>query len=113
MIKFSILSGVIVAIFLTGCAQLERSDSPKKLENIDSVEKIYTQSGQRCDLAWYEKVDQQVITGDGQGHGPDLGSLEWRSVVEFKLGIRGNESNPELGSDLWCDYIDKQYMNQP
>ncbi|ABZ77639.1 hypothetical protein Shal_3091 [Shewanella halifaxensis HAW-EB4] len=65
-----------------------------------------------CNLAWFNKVEKQVSTGDGQGHGPDLGSMEWRSVVEFKLGIRGKESNPNLDSDLWCDYIDKHYIRR-
>ena len=47
------------------------------------------------------------MTGDGQGHGPDLGSSEWRSVIEFKLGIRGDPSVPPRNSELWCAYIYK------
>jgi hypothetical protein len=49
-----------------------------------------------------------VTTGDGQGHGPDIGSDEWRSVVEFKLGIRGNPAVPSRASREWCHYIDEQ-----
>lgn len=63
-----------------------------------------------CTRAWYERVESRVTTGDGQGHGPDLGSAEWRSVVEFKLGIRGNTEVPAADTDAWCDYIDEQFI---
>lgn len=43
----------------------------------------------------------------GMGHGPDPGSLEWRSVVEFKLGIRGDAAIPPQATDRWCEYIDE------
>lgn len=49
-------------------------------------------------------------TGDGQGHGPDLGSDEWKSVVEFKLGIRGDPQVPGRDSQAWCTYIDHVVM---
>ncbi|GLP96435.1 hypothetical protein [Paraferrimonas sedimenticola] len=60
-----------------------------------------------CSEAWNQKVEDKVTSGDGQGHGPDLGSLEWRSVVEFKLGIRDSQDKPDLDSDAWCTYIDE------
>jgi hypothetical protein len=63
-----------------------------------------------CSSDWYSLVEQQVPTGDGAGHGPDLGSSEWRSVVEFKLGIRGDPGVPHLDTNQWCDYIDKNYV---
>ena len=56
--------------------------------------------------AWYAAVESRVGTGDGQGHGPDPGSGEWRSVVEFRLGIRGDPSVPARDGSTWCDYID-------
>ncbi|MFT5787926.1 MAG: hypothetical protein ACI8SJ_000021 [Shewanella sp.] len=65
---------------------------------------------QGCDQTWFEKVEKQILTGDGSGHGPDLGSMEWRSVVEFKLGVRGDESLPEVNSDQWCSYIDQHFI---
>jgi hypothetical protein len=49
-----------------------------------------------------------VTTGDGQGHGPDIGSDEWRSVVEFKLGIRGNPAVPPSNTDAWCRFVDER-----
>ena len=74
---------------------------------------ISDESGVRkniCTSDWYSLVEKQVPTGDGRGHGPDLGSSEWRSVVEFKLGIRGNPYIPPRHTDQWCDYIDKYYI---
>ncbi|MCL1057740.1 hypothetical protein L2729_06960 [Shewanella gelidimarina] len=70
------------------------------------------QQTQDCDQTWFEKVEMQILTGDDNGHGPDLGSLEWRSVVEFKLGVRDDESLPEVSSDLWCDYIDEHFIKK-
>ncbi|GAA5315145.1 MAG: hypothetical protein AseanaTS_03490 [Candidatus Pelagadaptatus aseana] len=67
---------------------------------------------QACSPLWYDLVEARVATGDGHGHGPDPGSLEWRSVIEFKLGIRGNPSLPDLASSQWCDYIDSLVFQQ-
>lgn len=60
-----------------------------------------------CTQQWYRFIEEKVATGDGQGHGPNLGSEEWQSVVEFKLGVRGNTSVPRRNSDAWCVYIDQ------
>ena len=65
---------------------------------------------QNCTSDWYVLVEKKIPTGDGQGHGPDMGSAEWRSVVEFKLGIRGNVDIPFLESEQWCSYINKHYI---
>ena len=60
---------------------------------------------QPCTPAWYENVERKVGITDAQGHGPDIGSSEWRSAVEFKLGIRGDSAVPDRDTDEWCDYI--------
>lgn len=60
-----------------------------------------------CSKAWQEHIDRTLQTGDGQGHGPDIGSGEWKSVVEFKLGLRGQPNIPDRDSQDWCHYIDK------
>jgi len=59
-----------------------------------------------CSRDWYRVVEQKLVSGDGQGHGPAPGSNEWKSVVEFKLGIRGQPGIPDRDSDAWCHYID-------
>jgi uncharacterized protein len=60
-----------------------------------------------CSGAWYRFVAQNVATGDGRGHGPDIGSDEWKSVVEFRLGIRDQPDRPHRDSEAWCHYIDR------
>lgn len=67
-------------------------------------------NAQVCSSKWYALVEKQVLTGDGHGHGPDIGSKEWRSVVEFKLGIRGDKNTPPLESIQWCEYINDNYI---
>ncbi len=60
-----------------------------------------------CSDTWERNIDEVVVTGDGQGHGPDIGSDEWKSVVEFKLGIRDTPEIPDRDSEAWCRYIDE------
>ena len=64
-----------------------------------------------CTQEWYLFIDNKVATGDGRGHGPDLGSTEWQSAVEFKLGIRGKAEVPQRNSDAWCHHIDQIVRN--
>jgi hypothetical protein len=81
-----------------GCAVLgARADIPERS----------LLSGDSCSPQWNGAVEAIVGTGDGHGHGPDAGSDEWRSVVEFKLGLRGNPTVPPRGDMAWCGYIDR------
>lgn len=66
---------------------------------------IQIETPELCTDSWYRAVETALPSGDGIGHGPDIGSEEWKSVIEFKLGIRGNPNNPERNSPEWCDYI--------
>ena len=72
---------------------------------------IDKQHPEPCSDEWNRLVDSRFPTGDGLGHGPDIGGQEWKSVVEFKLGIRGNADVPDLDSPQWCNYID-DYINR-
>jgi len=65
-----------------------------------------TKATNLCDQPWYQSVESAISSGDGLGHGPDIGSEEWRSVIEFRLGVRGNADVPDRSSDEWCSYID-------
>jgi hypothetical protein len=60
-----------------------------------------------CTDEWNQFVDEKLVSGDGQGHGPDLGSDEWKGVIEFKLGIRDQVDLPNRDSDDWCQLIDQ------
>jgi hypothetical protein len=58
-------------------------------------------------------VEARFPTGDAHGHGPDLGSDEWKSVVEFRMGIRGDAAVPGIHSADWCDHVDAILQNDP
>ncbi len=59
-----------------------------------------------CSTNWQRYVEANLPSGDGAGHGPDLGSAEWRSVIEFHLGLRGDPALAPRESDAWCQQID-------
>jgi hypothetical protein len=58
-----------------------------------------------CSNRLYAWIDSRIQSGDGMGHGPDIGSTEWKSVVEFRLGLRGDPQVPEIESNAWCGFI--------
>lgn len=61
-----------------------------------------------CSDSWYRSIEEQVPTSDAQSHGPDVGSVEWKSVIEFKLGVRDKPNVPSRDSERWCRYIDQR-----
>jgi len=63
-----------------------------------------------CSSEWFSLVDQKVQVTDSQGHGPELGSAEWRSAVEFKLGIDEHSKAPPIATEKWCTYINRDYI---
>jgi hypothetical protein len=65
-----------------------------------------------CTAQWYQFVEHKLVSGDGQGHGPDIASDEWKSVIEFKLGIRGQSELPDRASQDWCRLIDAMVLDQ-
>lgn len=58
-----------------------------------------------CTQDWFRYVERELRTSDAHGHGPDVGSLEWKSVVEFKLGIRGEAQVPSPETRDWCEFV--------
>ena len=65
-----------------------------------------------CSDSWYRMIEEKVTTSDDQRHGPDVGSDEWKSAIEFKLGIRGREGLSSRNSEAWCRYIDQVVRRQ-
>lgn len=104
-----ITNGLLVGatVLLMGC--FDNSANQEVVVNEPSMQEA-VDDFPGCSQIWYEQVESQISTGDGQGHGPDLGSDEWRSVVEFKLGIRDDTDLESLKDDDWCRYIDEQYI---
>ena len=70
-------------------------------------ERPAAESAGLCTDAWYRSVEERVSIADADQHGPDLGSDEWKSAVEFKLGVRGQRDVPDRGTEAWCSYIDQ------
>lgn len=60
-----------------------------------------------CSPAWNRSVEAQFPTSDGKGHGPDVGSSEWRMVIERHLGLRGKAGLPARDSQAWCERVDE------
>lgn len=65
-----------------------------------------------CSDDWYRQIEASLATGDGMGHGPDIGSDEWKSVIEFRLGVRGEPEVPPRTSEAWCSFVDSRLANQ-
>ncbi len=61
-----------------------------------------------CSNRLYASFEKRLATGDGMGHGPDVGSDEWKSVIEFKLGLRDDPAVPERNTNTWCGFVDKR-----
>lgn len=60
-----------------------------------------------CSAERYASIDSAIQSADGMGHGPDIGSGEWKSVVVFKLGLQDNKAVPSPDAAEWCDFIDQ------
>ncbi|MGZ9897795.1 hypothetical protein [Shewanella gaetbuli] len=103
--KYSQTSLCVLLLSLMSLSACNNSDSATT-----SVESSSTTPSSLCSEAWFKQVEQQVMSGDGQGHGPDLGSEEWQSVIEFKLGVRGNSDVPQRNTPQWCEFIDAKLL---
>ena len=89
-LTYKIAISFIFTIILLNCSTTQETISPLE----------------PCTVPWYQALETQFNTGDSEGHGPDLGSGEWKSVIEFKLGIHKDPTVPEQNSKAWCTYID-------
>ena len=58
-----------------------------------------------CSAPWFEYIEEKVAVIDEHGHGPDVGSVEWKFSVEHRLGIADSEQLPLRQSEAWCAYI--------
>lgn len=60
---------VVIAITLFGCASQNKTVlTPTEKLNVEAF---------HCGEQWMTEVNDLLISGDGSGHGPDLGSQEW------------------------------------
>lgn len=65
------------------------------------------QAAPACGAEWPRRIEARLATGDGQGHGPDLGSDEWQSALEARLGLRDTPGLPARHSAAWCRRIEQ------
>lgn len=66
-----------------------------------------TQQTPLCSKQTLQNIEQVLSSGDLQGHGPDIGSAEWMSAIEFKLGIKTGYKFTSHVPQGWCDVIIK------
>lgn len=59
-------------------------------------------------LAW---IESQRPTSDKNGHGPDIGSREWRGVILHRLGVK-DPHRQSLDEKQWCAYVLKRIKSQ-
>ena len=58
---------------------------------------------------WARGVEARYPVGDGQGHGPDVGSDEWARALQWKLGIVDGEGRgPDIGSAEWRAAVEQK-----
>ncbi|MEO2266072.1 MliC family protein [Pseudoalteromonas sp. YIC-656] len=69
--------------------------------------------GNTCSLATLTQIERQVSSQDALGHGPDIGSVEWASSIEHRLGIKEHNNKPPMLSAAWCGYIEQLHSNSP
>jgi hypothetical protein len=85
---------LMLALSLAGCALHEEAGTD------------FSQTNEGCTDSRLQEIEKQISSGDGLGHGPDIGTDEWKSVIEFRLGLSDDDSTPAPSSDIWCDYIE-------
>ena len=100
---------LILVLLISACSnqqQLPFNDD-QGLNTNPSIE-----TGLFCSPEWFRYVETQLNSSDSMGHGPDLGSEEWQSVIEFKLGLRSQSNLPSKHSTQWCEFIQAELNSQ-
>ena len=59
-----------------------------------------------CTEAWFWLVESKAHVIDADGHGPDIGSPEWRSAAAYRLGLRDDPAMPPVDSPRWCAFVE-------
>jgi len=61
--------------------------------------------------AWFDAVEAAVRVCDDEGHGPDIGSDEWKRAVDAKVFEDKDDDDakaPKIGSMEWCEAVGRQ-----
>ncbi len=94
---------------MSACSIFEqnKTDLPKMAEEKSSAPEPEGQ-GLFCAAEWFQYVEGQLKTSDLNGHGPDIASPEWQSVIEFKLNLQKQPDLPKKSTPQWCQYIQQE-----
>jgi hypothetical protein len=58
---------------------------------------------------WARALEARFPVGDGQGHGPDVGSEEWARALQQKLGVVDAQGHgPDIGSAEWRSAVEEK-----
>ena len=72
---------------------------------------VRTASGQKSPELWSDWaqwVEKRHSVGDGQGHGPDVGSMEWAHALHYQLKIKDKPGDSlDIGSLQWRKSVEK------
>jgi len=58
-----------------------------------------------CSASTYQTIEARVPVEDDEGHGPDVGSTEWKHAIEAKLRRQHEPQFPPMDSDAWCQRV--------
>ena len=61
---------------------------------------------ENCSTADILNLAAKLDVSDGAGHGPDIGSAEWRAAIEFRMGITESEHVHDNDTKNWCQFIE-------
>ena len=63
---------------------------------------------------WAQWVEKRHSVGDGQGHGPDVGSMEWAQALHYQLKIKDKPGGSlDIGSSQWRKSVEKALSGSP
>ena len=96
---------LILTILISACSSQQKSSSINKPEPVKPAPQ---EAGPFCSAEWFRYVESQVISSDSMGHGPDIASKEWQSVIEFKLDLQAHSNLPPKNTPQWCRFIQNQ-----
>lgn len=103
MLKMNTYLSIFAILVLLGCA-----DTTDGALDIEMQELKDSNALTPCSKAWMVFIDDSITTQDENQHGPDIGSAEWKSTIEYKLNVKNNPEVPDQNSQDWCIYVDEK-----
>jgi uncharacterized protein len=100
---------MVLISMLSACSSVELITTENdSIPETKSSEESSSDKGLFCSTEWFHYIEGQLHTSDRQGHGPDLASAEWQSVIEFKLDLYKQQDLPKKSTLQWCEFIQQK-----